>query len=108
MKWNTLEHHVERVEDPLDSMADHELMDLLDEISKPKIEEWVDGSLILEKPEPFDDPYDLEHQIMDKLTERDFQPEADVIADKVIEKLDRDLIKSEDFWFNYSNDGKRR
>ena len=96
MKWNTAERHVERVEDPLDSMSDHELMDLLDEIREPKIEEWIDGSLILEKPEPFDDPYDLEHQVLEKLTERDFQPEANIIADKLFEKLEHDLRKQQE------------
>ena len=34
----------------------------------------------------FDDPYDLEHQVLEKLTERDFQPEADIIADKLFRK----------------------
>ena len=94
MKWNTIDGPIDQCPDPLDSMSDHDLMDLLDEIREPFIEAWPDGMLILATPASFDDPFDLEHQVVEKLREKDFQPEADIIADKVSENVKDDLRKT--------------
>ena len=93
MRWNTIEGPIDQGPDPLDQMSDGELLDLLDEIQDPLIEAWPDGTLVFEVPEAFEDPFDLEHQVIEKLNEREFQPEADLIADRVSENLRGELRK---------------
>ena len=93
MRWNTVEGPMDQGPDPLDQMSESELEDLLEEIRDPLIEAWPDGTLVVEVPKSFEDPFDLEHQVMDKLKEREFQPEADMIADRVSENLRGDLKK---------------
>ena len=91
MRWNTAEKPVDRGPDVLDQMSDIELKDLLEEIREPLIEEWPDGTLVFEVPEAVEDPYDLEHQVVNKLRERRLQPEADLIADRVSRNLKKDI-----------------
>jgi len=94
MKWNTIDGPIDQCPDPLDSMSKNELNDLLDEIREPHIEEWPDGTLVLETPPDLEDLFDLEHQVIKKLREKEFEPEADIIADKISENLRDDLRKT--------------
>ena len=91
MRWNTIEGPMDQGPDPLDQMSDFELVDLLNEIQDPLIEAWPDGTVILEAPASLEDPSDLEHQVIEKLNERAFQPEADIIAERISENLRNDL-----------------